>query len=85
MPICKSTTSVCMPSGSCSTRTRTPRFASTHVRLTIVADTPERPVPMREIGSGENHVGYHIVAHLALHTWSANRDRPVAGFLLLDQ
>jgi hypothetical protein len=53
--------------------------------LTIVADTPERPVPMREIGSGENHVGYHIVAHLALHTWFANRDRPVPSFLLLDQ
>lgn len=53
--------------------------------LTIVADTPERPVPMREIGSGENHVGYHIVAHLALHTWFANRDRPVPAFLLLDQ
>lgn len=53
--------------------------------LTIVADTPERPVPMHEIGSGENHVGYHIVAHLALHTWFANRDRPVPSFLLLDQ
>lgn len=53
--------------------------------LTIVADTPERPVPMREIGSGENHVGYHIIAHLALHTWFANRDRPVPSFLLLDQ
>jgi predicted nucleic acid-binding Zn-ribbon protein len=36
--------------------------------LTVVADTLERAVPMREIGSGENHVGYHIVAHLALHT-----------------
>ena len=53
--------------------------------LTIVADTPERPVPMREIGSGENHVGYHIVAHLALHTWFASRSRPVPAFLLLDQ
>lgn len=53
--------------------------------LTIVADTPERPIPMREIGSGENHVGYHIVAHLALHTWFANRNRPVPAFLLLDQ
>lgn len=53
--------------------------------LTIVADTPERAVPMRDIGSGENHVGYHIVAHLALHTWFANRDRPVPAFLLLDQ
>jgi predicted nucleic acid-binding Zn-ribbon protein len=53
--------------------------------LTIVADTTERPVPMPEIGSGENHVGYHIVAHLALHTWFARRDRPVPAFLLLDQ
>jgi hypothetical protein len=41
-----------------------------------VADTLERPVPMREIGSGENHVGYHIVAHLALHTWLAIRPEP---------
>lgn len=53
--------------------------------LTIVADTPERGVSMREIGSGENHVGYHIVAHLALHTWFASRGRPVPSFLLLDQ
>lgn len=53
--------------------------------LTIVADTPERGVTMREIGSGENHVGYHIVAHLALHTWFARRERPVPSFLLLDQ
>ncbi|MFC5609297.1 DUF3732 domain-containing protein [Variovorax soli] len=53
--------------------------------LTIVADTLERPVSMREIGSGENHVGYHIVAHLALHTWFAGRGRPVPSFLLLDQ
>ncbi len=53
--------------------------------LTIVADTPERPIPMSEIGSGENHVGYHIVAHLALHTWFASRHRPVPSFLLLDQ
>lgn len=53
--------------------------------LTVVADTPARPVPMPEIGSGENHVGYHLVAHLALHTWFADRARPVPSFLLLDQ
>jgi hypothetical protein len=53
--------------------------------LTVVADTPARPVQMSEIGSGENHVGYHIVAHLALHTWFADRRRPVPSFLLLDQ
>jgi hypothetical protein len=53
--------------------------------LTIVADTLERPIPMSDIGSGENHVGYHIVAHLALHTWFAKRKRPVPAFLILDQ
>jgi len=53
--------------------------------LTIVAETPDRAVPMSDIGSGENHVGYHIVAHLALHTWFVNRRRPVPAFLILDQ
>jgi hypothetical protein len=53
--------------------------------LTVIADTPERPIPMAGIGSGENHVGYHIVAHLALHTWFANRRRPVPSFLFFDQ
>jgi len=53
--------------------------------LTIVADTPERPVSMREIGSGENHLSYHIVTHLALLTRFANRARPVPACLLLDQ
>jgi hypothetical protein len=53
--------------------------------LTIIADTPERPIPMSGIGSGENHVGYHIVAHLALHTWFTLRHRPVPSFLILDQ
>lgn len=53
--------------------------------LTIVADTPDRAIPMSGIGSGENHVGYHIVAHLALHTWFAKRRRPVPAFLIFDQ
>ncbi len=53
--------------------------------LTIVADTLERPVPMSQMGSGENHVGYHIVAHLALHDWFARRKRPVPSFLIFDQ
>lgn len=53
--------------------------------LTVIADTPEYPVPMYEMGSGENWVGYHIVAHLALHEWFTRRKRPVPGFLFLDQ
>ncbi|MBF2734484.1 MAG: DUF3732 domain-containing protein [Betaproteobacteria bacterium AqS2] len=54
-------------------------------KLTIVADTPDGPVPMDRMGSGENWVGYHLIGHLALHKWFVNRDRPVPRFLFLDQ
>jgi hypothetical protein len=54
-------------------------------KLTIVADTPDGPVPMDRMGSGENWVGYHLVAHLALHEWFTKRRRPVPRFLFLDQ
>jgi len=53
--------------------------------LTIVADTADGPVPMARMGSGENWVGYHLIAHLALHQWFATRSRPVPHFLFLDQ
>lgn len=53
--------------------------------LTVVADTLTRAVPMSQMGSGENHVGYHIVAHLALQTWFTKLNRPVPRFLILDQ
>ena len=54
-------------------------------RLTIVADTVDGPVPMDRMGSGENWVGYHLIAHLALHRWFTERNRPVPRFLFLDQ
>lgn len=54
-------------------------------RLTVVADTADGPVPMSRMGSGENWVGYHLIAHLALHRWFAHRIRPVPRFLFLDQ
>lgn len=54
-------------------------------KLTIVADTADRPVPMDRMGSGENWVGYHLIAHLALHEWFTERGRPVPHFLFLDQ
>jgi len=53
--------------------------------LTIVADTADGPVPMVRMGSGENWVGYHLIAHLALHQWFVERARPVPRFLFLDQ
>ena len=54
-------------------------------KLTIVADTADGPVPMERMGSGENWVGYHLIAHLALHRWFTERRRPVPRFLFLDQ
>jgi hypothetical protein len=54
-------------------------------KLTIVADTVDGPVPMDRMGSGENWVGYHLIAHLALHKWFTERRRPVPRFLFLDQ
>lgn len=54
-------------------------------KLTIVADTPEGPIPMSRMGSGENWVGYHLIGHLALHKWFAQQKRPVPRFLFLDQ
>lgn len=54
-------------------------------RLTLVADTENGPIPMSRMGSGENWVGYHLIAHLALHAWFSHRDRPVPRFLFLDQ
>jgi hypothetical protein len=65
-------------------------YSSSHVRidlrkLVVVADTLNGPVTMDRMGSGENWVGYHVAAHLALHRWFRQRLRPVPGFLILDQ
>jgi len=53
--------------------------------LTVIADTLSGPVPLFRMGSGENWVGYHVLAHLALHKWFRQKERPVPGFLFLDQ
>ena len=53
-------------------------------KLTVVADTLDGPVPLQRMGSGENWVGYHVVAHLALHNWFRRKLRPVPAFLILD-
>ena len=53
--------------------------------LGVVADTLDGPVPLQRMGSGENWVGYHVLAHLALHRWFRERKRPVPAFLFFDQ
>ena len=54
-------------------------------RLTVVADTEDGPIPLNRMGSGENWVSYHVLSHLALHWWFRRKQRPVPGFLILDQ
>ncbi|HOY89289.1 MAG TPA: DUF3732 domain-containing protein [Bacillota bacterium] len=54
-------------------------------KFTVIADTVDGGIPMEKMGSGENWVGYHLIAHLALHRWFSERKRPVPRFLFLDQ
>lgn len=54
-------------------------------RLTVVADDVNGPIPMEQMGSGENWVGYHLITHFALHRWFVNRNRPVPHFIFIDQ
>ena len=56
-----------------------------HKKLTIVADSPDGPIPMERMGSGENWVGYHLIGHLAFHKWFTEHSCPVPHFLFLDQ
>jgi hypothetical protein len=54
-------------------------------RLTVVADLPSGPVPLSDMGSGENWLGYHLALVLALAEVFITSGAPVPGFLLLDQ
>lgn len=54
-------------------------------RLTVIADTSDGPIAMDKMGSGENWVGYHLIAHFALHKWFVTKHRPVPRFLVIDQ
>ncbi len=54
-------------------------------QLTVVAETPFGRRPLYRMGSGENWVGYHLVAYLALAKWFIEQKRPVGRFIFFDQ
>jgi hypothetical protein len=54
-------------------------------KLSIAADTPQGAVTLDKMGGGENWVGYHLVALLALHAHFVAQNRPVPRFIMLDQ
>ncbi|SEE48161.1 DUF3732 domain-containing protein [Jiangella alba] len=53
--------------------------------LTVVVDTAHGSYRLREIGSGENWLGYHLATLIGLHNHFSENDRPVPRFMVLDQ
>lgn len=54
-------------------------------KVTVVVDKPERPVPLKQLGSGSNWVGVHLITYFALHKYFIEGKRPVPSFLFIDQ
>lgn len=53
--------------------------------LTVIASTDDGELPLSRMGSGKNWVGYHLIAHFALHRFFLRKGRPLPRFLILDQ
>jgi uncharacterized protein DUF3732 len=53
--------------------------------LNVAIGTGHGRIGLARMGSGANHVGYHLVAHLALHQHFARENRPVPRFVVFDQ
>lgn len=53
--------------------------------LTVVVDTSGGSYRLKEIGSGENWLGYHLATHIGLHNYFTEHNRPLPRFLILDQ
>lgn len=54
-------------------------------KVTVIVDKPERPVPLKQLGSGSNWVGVHLISYFALQNFFVKANRPVPRFLFLDQ
>lgn len=61
------------------------RIKVDHNKLTVVAETPHGLIPLNNMGSGENWVGYHLVAYIAFAKWFIEQKRPVGRFIFFDQ
>lgn len=54
-------------------------------KVTVIVDKPDRPVPLKQLGSGSNWVGVHLITYFALQQFFISANRPVPRFLFLDQ
>ena len=59
-------------------------FDPKRLQIYSISNT-ERYVPLNQMGSGANWVGYHLLIHFALHKFFVKNDRPIPRFLMLDQ
>jgi hypothetical protein len=53
--------------------------------LTVVVTAASGRLRLNQVGSAANYLGLHVAAHLALHGFLVEHDRPVPRFLMLDQ
>ena len=53
-------------------------------KVTVVVDH-NRPIPLKEMGSGANWLGSHLISLFGLHKYFIDHFRPVPSFLFLDQ
>ncbi|KXV28346.1 hypothetical protein AD942_10355 [Gluconobacter japonicus] len=51
----------------------------------LVNETEFGTVNFSRFGSGKNWVWYHLLGHMALHSWFISRNRPTPRFLVVDQ
>ncbi|QAT60164.1 DUF3732 domain-containing protein [Acidilutibacter cellobiosedens] len=54
-------------------------------KVTVIVDKADRPVPLKQLGSGSNWVGIHLITYFALHKYFITLNRPVPNFIFLDQ
>lgn len=54
-------------------------------KLTLIADTVNKSIPLSQLGSGANWVSYHLLIHFGLHEHFIQLNRPVPRFLMIDQ
>lgn len=54
-------------------------------KVTVMVDKEDRPVPLKQMGSGSNWVGIHLITYFALQKFFIKLHRPVPRFLFLDQ
>lgn len=60
-------------------------FDSKRMQIYSISRDDEKYVPLDQMGSGANWVGFHLLIHFALHKFFVKNDRPVPHFLMLDQ